>query len=118
MAKVKKQNEQKQKPIEGLDRVFHEKARLNILTAIISTQEGVNFKELKDRCDLTDGNLNRHLKVLTDAKVLKVHKTGRGRSTNSIYFLTDFGRGAFEDYLDALEAVVKTAQGAAKRTSA
>ncbi len=105
------------KPLDELDRIFHEKARLGILTAVVSMDEGVNFNELKNRCELTDGNLNRHLKVLTDAKILRVRKTGRGRSTNSVYSLTTIGRRAFENYLDALESVVRAAQTAAKQGS-
>ncbi len=110
---TKSKTKTNRKPIEELDRVFHEKARLSILTCIIAAEDGINFSQLKAKCDLTDGNLNRHLKVLIDANVLKVNKTGRGRTTKSVYFLTDFGRNSFENYLDALEAVVRAAQDAA-----
>ena len=105
------------KPIDSLDRIFHEKARLSILTFVVAQEEGINFNDLKQKCDLTDGNLNRHLKVLTDANILRVDKTGRGRATRSIYFLTDVGRSAFENYLDALETVVRNAQAAAGKIS-
>ena len=115
MAKAKKQTTKK--PFNELDRIFHEKARLNILTTVIAHADGINFNELKESCELTDGNLNRHLKVLLDAKILGVNKTGSGRSTNSIYKLTKVGRKAFANYLDALESVVRTAQGAAKQTT-
>lgn len=114
MAKSKSKPERK--PIDELDRIFHEKARLSILTFVVAEEEGINFNQLKQQCDLTDGNLNRHLKVLTDAKILSVVKTGRGRSTNSVYSLTDFGRKSFENYLNALEAVVRAAQNAAGKS--
>ena len=119
-SKQKKSNSKQagRKPFDELDRIFHEKARLGILTAVISNQEGINFNDLKQQCELTDGNLNRHLKVLTDAKILKVAKTGRGRNTNSRYFMTALGRRAFESYLDALESIVRSAQFAAKGKSA
>ena len=118
MAKAKKSKSTTKKPIDNLDRIFHEKARLSILTFVVAEDDGIHFNELKENCGLTDGNLNRHLKVLLDAKVLRVNKTGRGRATKSIYFLTSFGRGAFEKYLNALEQVVRTAQAAAQRTDA
>ena len=105
------------KPINELDRIFHEKARLSILTSVIAHPQGINFNQLKGQCELTDGNLNRHLKVLLDANILDVEKTGSGRSTNSIYSLTTVGRKAFENYLNALEAVVRTAQGAARKAA-
>ena len=49
---------------EGLDRVIHERARLSVLTSLISSPKGVTFGELKRLCSLTDGNLSRHLRVL------------------------------------------------------
>ena len=97
-------------PFDELDRVFHEKARLGILSCLIGTNDGMNFRDLREVCGLTDGNLNRHLKVLLDAKVLAVKKSGQGRNTNSHYRLTATGRKAFKQYLGALESIVKNAQ--------
>ncbi|MFT5302828.1 MAG: putative ArsR family transcriptional regulator [Mariniblastus sp.] len=99
-----------QDAIEELDRVFHEKARLGILTSIIGAEDGMNFIDLKELCDLTDGNLNRHLKVLVDTGVLSVRKSGQGRNTNSLYRLTAKGRKAFERYLSALETILNAAK--------
>jgi len=96
--------------LDELDRVFHEKARLGIMTTIISSPDGMNFNDLKQVCDLTDGNLNRHLKVLVDTGVLRVKKTGNGRNTNSLYRLTTKGRRAFEKYLNALETILNAAK--------
>jgi len=107
---AKKKTRQDSDPFNELDRVFHEKARLGILSCLIGASDGMNFRDLKAVCGLTDGNLNRHLKVLLDSKVLTVEKTGQGRSTNSHYRLTATGRRAFEQYLAALESIVKKAQ--------
>src|SRR5947199_2337421 len=49
---------------EGLDRVIHERARLSILTSLLTNPKGVTFNDLKRLCSLTDGNLSRHLSVL------------------------------------------------------
>lgn len=96
--------------MEDVDRIFHEKARLGILTTIVGEPSGMNFNDLKQLCGLTDGNLNRHLKVLLDAGILKVKKTGRGRNTNSVYRLTKKGNDGFRMYLAALETILKNAQ--------
>jgi len=96
--------------LEELDRVFHEKARLGIMTTIVGSPDGMNFNDLKQVCDLTDGNLNRHLKVLVDTGILSVKKTGNGRNTNSLYRLTTKGRRAFEKYLNALETILNAAK--------
>lgn len=96
--------------MEDVDRIFHEKARLGILTSIVGEPAGINFNDLKQLCGLTDGNLNRHLKVLLDASILTVKKTGRGRNTNSVYRLTKKGNDGFRMYLAALETILKNAQ--------
>ena len=49
---------------EGLDRVIHERARLSVLTSLITNPKGLTFNDLKQLCGLTDGNLSRHLQVL------------------------------------------------------
>ena len=49
-------NKETQDALEGIDRVFHEKARLGIMTTIIGFPDGMNFNELKELCNLTDGN--------------------------------------------------------------
>lgn len=99
-----------QTALDDLDRVFHEKARLGIMTTIVGGDDGLNFVELKELCGLTDGNLNRHLKVLVDTGILRVLKTGQGRNTNSQYRITASGRRAFERYLAALETILNTAR--------
>lgn len=103
--------------MEELDRVFHEKARLGILTTIIATPDELNFNEIKELCGLTDGNLNRHLKVLVDNKILSVRKTGSGRNTNSQYRLSEKGHKKFTQYLEALETILKAAQTAPKKSN-
>lgn len=118
MAKHNSNGTQKPKPrqlsthdaLEELDRVFHEKARLGIMTTMIGASDGLSFNDLKTLCDLTDGNLNRHLKVLVDTGVLNVKKTGQGRNTNSLYRMTGKGRRAFERYLSALETILNAAK--------
>ena len=59
---------------DGLDRVLHEKARLGILTALVTRPGGVPFTELARLCSLTDGNLSRHLDVLAEAGLVEVKK--------------------------------------------
>jgi predicted ArsR family transcriptional regulator len=115
---VAKQNKKTRDALDDIDRVFHEKARLGIMTTIIGSPDGMNFIELKELCDLTDGNLNRHLKVLVDTGVLSVKKTGQGRNTNSLYRLTAKGRRAFQRYLSALETILNAAKNSSSQSAA
>ena len=95
---------------EGLDRVMHEKARLGILTSLVTHPEGLLFNDLKDLCSLTDGNLNRHLKTLQDAGMVEVWKRFQENYPQTLCRITSQGKKRFLDYLDVLEEVVSAAK--------
>ena len=59
---------------EGLDRVIHERARLSVLTSLVTNPKGLTFGDLKQLCSLTDGNLSRHLRVLERGKMVEIVK--------------------------------------------
>lgn len=94
---------------EGLDRVFHEKARLGIMTSLTTQADGLSFSDLRTLCALSDGNLNRHLAVLQEAGFVQVEKQGRGRGSHTLCCVTRAGRAAFLEYLRALEQVLADA---------
>jgi DNA-binding transcriptional ArsR family regulator len=96
----------------GLDRVLHEKARLGILTALVTRPEGLSFGELAKLCSLTDGNLSRHLDVLAEEGLLKVTKAFAGRRPLTTCALTAAGRRRFRAYLAELEQVLADAAAA------
>lgn len=96
---------------EGLDRVIHERARLSILTSLLTHPKGLSFVDLKQLCALTDGNLSRHLSVLEKAGLVesvKGHDRNRPLTTSRI---TPEGRSRYLDYLSTLEQVVRDATG-------
>ncbi len=94
---------------EGLERVIHEKARLGILTSLVAHSEGLLFADLKELCTLTDGNLNRHLKVLQDAQLVEVWKGGKHKRPQTMCRMTEMGRDRFLQYISVLEAIVSDA---------
>jgi DNA-binding transcriptional ArsR family regulator len=94
---------------EGLDRVIHERARLSVLTSLITNPKGLAFGDLKQLCALTDGNLNRHLRVLEDAELVEiVKKVDRNRSL-TLCRITAQGRTRYMEYLETLDQVVRDA---------
>jgi DNA-binding MarR family transcriptional regulator len=94
---------------EGLDRVMHERARLGILASLAAHASGLLFNDLKQLCSLTDGNLSRHLAVLSEAGLVETWKGTSGPRTQTMYRLTDRGRQSFADYITVLEQVVADA---------
>src|SRR5918911_858431 len=94
---------------EGLERVLHEKARLGIMTSLVTRPEGVLFTELKRLCALTDGNLSRHLDVLQEAGLVEAWRGSEGGRPQTLYRLSADGRARFVAYLEELEQVVRDA---------
>jgi DNA-binding MarR family transcriptional regulator len=92
---------------DGLDRVMHERARLSILTSLATNPPGVLFSDLKDLCQLTDGNLSRHLQVLQEAAVVEIWKGFKGKRPQTLCRITVDGRARFLAYLAVLEEVVQ-----------
>ena len=103
----------------GLDRVIHERARLSLLTSLVAHPRGLAFGDLKRLCDLTDGNLSRHLRILEEAGLVEIEKSFRDNRPQTTCRLTAGGRRRFVEYLSVLESVVADAAAAApqKRSS-
>ena len=97
----------------GLDRVLHEKARLGIMTSLVTRPAGLSFNELKQLCALTDGNLNRHLKVLQEAGLVEVWKGVKRNRPQTLCRITAEGKKRFLDYIETLERVIADAADAA-----
>ena len=94
---------------EGLDRVIHERARLSVLTSLVTNPKGLIFNDLKQLCSLTDGNLSRHLRVLETEKMVQLVKGHDHNRPQTICRITPAGRKRYLEYLATLEQVVKDA---------
>jgi DNA-binding MarR family transcriptional regulator len=93
----------------GLDRVIHERARLSVLTSLVTNPKGLTFGDLKQLCALTDGNLSRHLRVLERAKMVQIVKEQERNRSLTVCRITSSGRKRYIEYLSTLEQVVKDA---------
>ncbi|MEM9369025.1 MAG: transcriptional regulator [Planctomycetota bacterium] len=89
---------------------MHEKARLGILASLAANAQGVLFNDLKRLCSLTDGNLSRHLGVLSDAGLVEIWKGSTGSRPQTMVRLTTMGRRRFSEYISVLERIVGDAQ--------
>lgn len=96
----------------ALEKIFHEPNRLAIMSAVCAADAGVTFGELKETCGLTDGNLNRHLKVLVDAGAVTVSKEFVDNKPRTTITMTKEGLQRFSEYLGALSAVLEKAREA------
>ncbi len=63
---------------------------------------------------MTDGNLNRHLLVLEEAKLVNVSKSLDGARMQTRCKITALGRRRYLEYLSVLEQVVADGAAAAR----
>jgi DNA-binding MarR family transcriptional regulator len=94
--------------MEELDPVIHAASRLKITATLATLQAGdrIAFARLQELLDMTAGNLSTHLRKLEDAGYVELTKTLQGRTPVTWLALTKQGRRAFEDYMEALRALL------------
>ena len=93
-------------PITGLNKVFESRIRLGVMSILMVSPE-VNFNELKQMLEVTDGNLATHLLSLEENGYIKVHKGFIGKKTNTTYSVTRAGEKAFTEHITALENMIR-----------
>jgi len=89
-----------------LDRVLTQKARLGIMS-ILMVMDETEFNTLKDKLNLTDGNLSTHLSLLEKEKYIRLRKIFSKKKPKTLCQITDKGRRAFREHLDTLEKIIK-----------
>jgi DNA-binding MarR family transcriptional regulator len=92
---------------DALDSVIHERARLSVLTSLVTHPKGLGFADLKTMCALTDGNLSRHLQVLKTAKFVEITKDVDNNRPHTFCRITAVGRKRYLEYLAVLEQVIR-----------
>jgi DNA-binding MarR family transcriptional regulator len=94
----------------SLDELIHQPVRLRIMAALTSlpAREQVDFTFLKDKLELTDGNLGAHLRALEDAGYVLVEKTFVERRPKTFIAASAAGRKAFATHVAALQAIIRS----------
>ena len=84
-------------PLNDIDRMVHEPARLMIL-ANLYVLESADFTFLMNQTNLTWGNLSSHLSKLEEAGYVHIEKEFVNKKPHTMISLTEDGRKAFERY--------------------
>lgn len=92
--------------IENLNKAFENRIRLGIMS-ILMVNDWVEFSELKEMLNITDGNLASHISALEKIEYVTVKKQFIGKKPNTTYAVTKTGKKAFNEHLDALEKLLK-----------
>ena len=91
--------------IKNINEIFTTKIRLGAM-ALLVMETTLDFTTLKNRLEVSDGNLGSHLRVLEDAGYLRVDKKFVGRRPKTTYTVTDKGIKAFNQHLKELETII------------
>lgn len=91
--------------IEQLNKAFESRVRLGIMS-ILMVNDWVDYKELKEQLNLTDGNLASHINGLEKLDYISIRKRFVGKKTNTSYKMTKTGKKAFQLHINALEKFI------------
>ena len=98
-------------PIHDLDDDVHQRVRLGILAALTGLARA-DFAHLKRELALTDGNLGRHLEVLSEAGFVKLtRETAEGRPRTWVA-ITARGKMALRKEINALRKILSQVEAA------
>ena len=92
--------------IHQIDEIIHQKIRLGIMT-MLAAEGSVEFVQLKERLDLTDGNLSSHISLLEKKEYLTVQKAFAGKRPQTTLKITRRGRLALKSYLEVLKKIIE-----------
>lgn len=92
--------------ITNINKSFDYRIRLGIMS-ILMVNDFMDFNNLKEYLEVTDGNLASHLKALEKDEFIIVEKLFIGRKPNTRYQATNLGRKEFQKHINALELLIK-----------
>jgi DNA-binding PadR family transcriptional regulator len=91
--------------ISQLNKEFESRVRLGIMS-VLMVNDWVDFNEMKQLLEVTDGNLASHSSALEKSNYIEIKKEFVGKKPKTSYRVTQAGRKAFEEHLLALEKLL------------
>lgn len=88
--------------MKELDPLLHSQLRLAVMSILMNVDEA-DFVYLKEKTESTAGNLSVQLDKLSAAGYITVSKGFVGKKTRTTCRVTNAGRTAFEQYVEALK---------------
>ena len=91
--------------MDTLDPLLHQPLRTQIAAFLAGCDEA-SFSELKRNLQVSDGNLESHLKKLIAADYVGLRRSDGPGRTQTSYSLTPTGMGALQRYIQTLQKLL------------
>lgn len=91
--------------MRDLNPLLHSQLRLGVMSILMNVEEA-DFVYLKEKTESTAGNLSVQLDKLSAAGYIIVEKGFVGKKTRTTARITDQGRNAFVEYVEALKQYI------------
>ncbi|WP_177760981.1 winged helix-turn-helix domain-containing protein [Flavobacterium sp. I3-2] len=92
--------------ISGLNKEFESRVRLGMMS-VLMVNEWVDFTEMKNLLQVTDGNLASHSAALEKNQYIEIKKEFVGKKPRTSYKITEIGKRAFQEHLNFLEKMMR-----------
>lgn len=89
-----------------LDPLLHSELRLAVMSTLLSLEEA-DFVYLREATGATAGNLSVQLDKLSEAGYITVEKGFAGKKPRTVCRITDVGKMAFAEYVEALKSYLR-----------
>lgn len=91
--------------MKELNPLLHSQLRLAVMSILMNVEEA-DFVYIREKTESTAGNLSVQLDKLSSAGYISVEKGFVGKKTRTTCQITEEGRKAFEEYVDALKQYI------------
>ena len=92
--------------LKELNPLLHSQLRLAIMSILMNCEQA-SFVYIKEQTQATAGNLSVQLDKLMSAGYITVEKKFQGKKPLTLCSVTDAGKKAFEEYVNALRDYLK-----------
>lgn len=86
-------------------KIFDAKIRIQMIASLYV--DDLTYKQLKQICRCSDGNMTTHTKKLIEEEFVTVKKEFQNNKPLTTYHLTKKGKKEFLNYVDTLEKFIK-----------
>jgi DNA-binding MarR family transcriptional regulator len=94
------------KESKAIDQIVHQPVRTRLLAHLVSIHS-CSYTSLRDKVNISDGNMTTHIKVLLSNDYITMEKEFVDNKPKTTYMITKKGRQAFNNYIRALKSIIE-----------